>query len=164
MSKCPCGSKLSIEECCDRYIRSGKKPETAEQLMRARYTAHTLADIGFIVRSHHPASRSDIDEPSTAKWARESEWLGLEILNVEGGQSEDKQAKIEFIARYRDSSSTRHDHAEIAIFEKHNNDWYFKDAEMPKVRQFVRETPKQGRNEPCSCGSGKKFKKCCGAN
>ena len=28
---------------------------------------------------------------------------------------------------------------------------------------YVRDTPKVGRNEPCSCGSGKKFKKCCGA-
>lgn len=25
------------------------------------------------------------------------------------------------------------------------------------------DTPKQGRNEPCSCDSGKKYKKCCGA-
>ncbi len=28
---------------------------------------------------------------------------------------------------------------------------------------YVRETPKVGRNEPCPCGSGKKFKKCHGA-
>ncbi|MDP2882952.1 MAG: DUF1186 domain-containing protein [Azonexus sp.] len=28
---------------------------------------------------------------------------------------------------------------------------------------FVREAPKLGRNDPCSCGSGKKYKKCCGA-
>ena len=27
-----------------------------------------------------------------------------------------------------------------------------------------RRTTKVGRNEPCSCGSGKKFKKCCGVN
>ena len=26
---------------------------------------------------------------------------------------------------------------------------------------FARETPKVGRNDPCPCGSGKKFKKCC---
>ena len=26
----------------------------------------------------------------------------------------------------------------------------------------IRETAKIGRNDPCSCGSGKKFKKCCG--
>ncbi len=29
---------------------------------------------------------------------------------------------------------------------------------------YVREQPKVGRNDPCPCGSGKKFKKCCGAN
>ena len=28
--------------------------------------------------------------------------------------------------------------------------------------QFKRTTPKTGRNEPCPCGSGKKYKKCCG--
>ena len=27
---------------------------------------------------------------------------------------------------------------------------------------FVRDTPKVGRNDPCPCGSGKKYKKCCG--
>ena len=31
----------------------------------------------------------------------------------------------------------------------------------PPLRHEVR---KIGRNEPCTCGSGKKFKKCCGAN
>ncbi len=30
------------------------------------------------------------------------------------------------------------------------------------VQPFVRTAPKVGRNEPCLCGSGKKFKKCCG--
>ncbi len=32
------------------------------------------------------------------------------------------------------------------------------------VRTVRRETPKVGRNDPCPCGSGKKYKKCCGAN
>jgi uncharacterized protein YecA (UPF0149 family) len=35
-------------------------------------------------------------------------------------------------------------------------------ASMPKV-PFVREEPRVGRNDPCTCGSGKKYKKCCGA-
>lgn len=30
------------------------------------------------------------------------------------------------------------------------------------VRQYEREEPKVGRNDPCPCGSGKKYKKCCG--
>lgn len=31
-----------------------------------------------------------------------------------------------------------------------------------KVETFRREAPKVGRNDPCPCGSGKKFKRCCG--
>jgi preprotein translocase subunit SecA len=31
-----------------------------------------------------------------------------------------------------------------------------------RLGPVVREAPKVGRNEPCPCGSGKKFKKCCG--
>ena len=31
----------------------------------------------------------------------------------------------------------------------------------PKPDTFRRGEPKIGRNEPCPCGSGKKFKKCC---
>jgi preprotein translocase subunit SecA len=31
-----------------------------------------------------------------------------------------------------------------------------------KVETFRREGPKIGRNDPCPCGSGKKYKKCCG--
>jgi preprotein translocase subunit SecA len=33
-----------------------------------------------------------------------------------------------------------------------------------KVKQIVRETAKVGRNDPCPCGSGKKYKKCHGVN
>jgi len=32
------------------------------------------------------------------------------------------------------------------------------------VKEPVRKTGKVGRNDPCPCGSGKKYKKCCGAN
>jgi len=32
----------------------------------------------------------------------------------------------------------------------------------PALKPIVRQTPKIGRNDPCSCGSKKKFKKCCG--
>jgi len=35
-------------------------------------------------------------------------------------------------------------------------------ASNESLRPFKRELPKVGRNEPCPCGSGKKYKKCCG--
>ena len=33
----------------------------------------------------------------------------------------------------------------------------------PRPEPVRREAPKVGRNDPCPCGSGKKFKQCCGA-
>ena len=39
-----------------------------------------------------------------------------------------------------------------------------KQGEGARVKQIVREAPKVGRNDACPCGSGKKYKKCCGAN
>ncbi len=39
------------------------------------------------------------------------------------------------------------------------------DGSQPKVKKpVVNKTAKIGRNDPCPCGSGKKYKKCCGAN
>ncbi|MCS7033471.1 MAG: SEC-C metal-binding domain-containing protein [Phycisphaerae bacterium] len=37
-------------------------------------------------------------------------------------------------------------------------------GEAARPRTIVRETPRVGRNDPCPCGSGKKYKKCCGVN
>jgi preprotein translocase subunit SecA len=37
-------------------------------------------------------------------------------------------------------------------------------GDMQTVQQVVRSGEKIGRNDPCPCGSGKKYKKCCGAN
>ena len=162
MSTCPCGTGEPLEACCGRFIDGSARPERAEELMRARYTAHTTGEMDFILATHHPATRSGIDENATASWASESEWLGLDILDVEGGGPDDETGRVEFTARYRDSARKRHVHHELGVFERYHGQWYFRDAEMPAVGQFRREVPKQGRNEPCACGSGRKFKKCCG--
>ncbi len=37
-------------------------------------------------------------------------------------------------------------------------------GEVQKVQTIVRDLPRVGRNDPCPCGSGKKFKRCCGRN
>ncbi len=161
MTLCPCGSSSAYADCCQPLIDGQRAAENAEELIRARYTAHTVANMGFILKTHHPSSRTDIDEVATGKWARESEWLGLNIIDID--ESEKNTTRIEFTASYRDVNKERHTHHELGIFEKYNGQWFFKDAEVPEVRQFRRTAPKQGRNDPCACGSGKKYKKCCGA-
>ncbi len=42
------------------------------------------------------------------------------------------------------------------------DDFLWDDWQPPVSQTYVRETPKIGRNDPCPCGSGKKYKKCCG--
>ncbi len=102
MSSCPCGSGAEFSLCCGPIIDGAKAASTAQQLMRARYTAHTLANMAFILKTHHPAKRTDIDEDATAQWAKESEWLGLEIIDVEGGSEND----VTPITRWRFSKNT----------------------------------------------------------
>ncbi len=161
MIDCPCESGNSYNTCCQPFIEGKADPKYAEQLMRARYTAHTIANIAYIIDTHHPDTQSEIDASTTKKWAEESTWLGIKILNVNEGLSEDQSGEIEFIATYRDATSKRQTHHEISLFEKIDSKWFFKDASAPKITQFKRERPKIGRNDLCYCGSGKKFKKCC---
>jgi len=35
--------------------------------------------------------------------------------------------------------------------------------DVPETKTVKHEGSKTGRNDPCPCGSGKKYKKCCGA-
>ena len=160
--KCPCGLDSEYQSCCEPLINGSVKPERAEQLMRARYTAHTLANIDYIVTTHHPHKRDDVDTEQTRAWAEKSEWLAFAINAVDAGGPDDDTGHIEFTASYRDPRGTRHVHHELSEFRKLDGEWYFYDAKMPNIAQFRREQSKVGRNDPCFCGSGKKYKKCCG--
>ena len=61
---------------------------------------------------------------------------------------------------------------ESSRFYKVNGRWVYsrKNSTLPpisvsplaKTKTFVRGEVKVGRNDPCPCGSGKKYKKCCG--
>lgn len=79
---------------------------------------------------------------------------------MEGGGEDDTKGMVEFVARYRKNSQA-FDHHEIAEFVKEDDRWYFKDGHAPQPMQAIRNGPKIGRNDPCPCGSGKKYKKCC---
>ena len=163
MSQCPCNSGIEFSDCCAPYLKGKKKPQTALALIRSRYTAHTFANIDYIQTTHHPAHRHEIDVKSTREWAENSEWLSLEILSSTDGGENDESGTVEFIAKFNDAKGNLVNHHEVSLFAKSEGEWYFVDAEAPKVKQVRRDVPKIGRNDPCTCGSGKKFKKCCGA-
>jgi SEC-C motif-containing protein len=103
--------------------------------------------------------RDDID-----MWSRESEWGGLELIDTFRGGPKDDEGVVEFMAWYTPSDEDEEvEHHERAYFERHDGRWYFVRGEDPRQEPIRREAPKVGRNDPCPCGSGKKYKKCCGA-
>lgn len=160
-TNCPCGSGNTFTDCCEPFISGSKKADTPEILMRSRYTAFAHQSMPYLLETLHPSSRNDYDEAGSKKWASEAEWQQLEIVNVAKSESHANRETVEFKAHYK-RDGNRVIHHEIAEFRKTDDTWYFFDGKMASIGQVKRETPKVGRNEPCPCGSGKKFKKCCG--
>ena len=160
---CACGNPGSVETCCGPLIEGSRSPETAEELMRARYTAFTLEKIDYLMDTNHPSTRDERERENLAIWARESEWLGLEIVHTEAGGPEDATGEVEFVARYKAPKSGEVRHHEVARFSRVDGRWMLSGSDLVKPRPVTREAPKVGRNDPCPCHSGKKYKKCCGA-
>ena len=159
--KCYCGSKEEFSNCCQPIIADATKAETAEQTMRARYSAFATGSMDFIAATHYPKNFDKTEHESNIEWAKNSKWLGLKIVDTKKGGPEDEKGLVEFQARYI-SDGEEEVHSEVAKFKKENGQWYFVDGHAPERGTLVREEPKVGRNDPCPCGSGKKYKKCCG--
>ncbi|MGE5410977.1 MAG: YchJ family protein [Clostridiales bacterium] len=158
---CPCGSGKNYSECCEPFIKGQKTVQKAEELMRARYSAYAMHEIDYILDTNHPEKRDEVDRESVTKWSSESEWLGFKILNCSKGEPEDTEGEIEFVASYI-QKSIKQDHHELSTFKKLDDTWYFYDGKLVSQKPIVRIGEKIGRNDPCTCGSGKKFKNCCG--
>ena len=159
MTLCPCGSKHDYAECCEPYILGTKQPPTAEALMRSRYTAYTMHVIDYIMETC--VNEGDrIDYKQTKEWSEKSDWLGLNIISVNQGGPIDTEGTVEFEAHY-ERDRLKDIHHEKARFIKKDGKWFYKDGDLvPKT--VIRTGPKVGRNDPCPCGSGRKYKQCCG--
>jgi SEC-C motif domain protein len=160
---CPCGSGLAHEACCQPIIADPTQAATAEALMRARYTAYTLVETDFLLESLHPDHRQEHDAEGVRTWAADSQWHGLEILATDQGGPDDETGTVEFACEYTHAEERRRHHEE-ASFARQGGRWYFVEGEVVRARPFVRSEPKHGRNDPCPCGSGRKYKKCCAMN
>jgi SEC-C motif-containing protein len=160
MKQCPCGSGLDYSGCCEPYITGAKDAPTAEALMRSRYSAYAEHAVDYIVSTCDREGRDAIDVRQTRNWSERSRWLGLKILEVDKGGPQDQEGIVEFEASY-EQDGLRDIHHERAKFKKKDGKWFYEEGDIvPKT--VVRTGPKVGRNDPCPCGSGKKYKHCCG--
>ena len=158
---CPCKSGKAYGECCGPVICGSAKADTAEALMRARYTSYVTGDIGFLKSSATKSVQDEFDEEASRAWSAASTWHGLEVIKTEGGGPGDDEGVVEFRALYT-ANDEFCNHHEVAKFAREGGEWKFVDGDLVGETPIVREAPKVGRNDLCPCGSGKKYKKCCG--
>ncbi len=157
---CPCGSAQTFAACCQPYL-AGKPAPTAEATMRSRYAAFVVGDYGYVERTLAPEALVDFSRADLEATAGGMEWLGLDIRQTEKGGQEDAEGIVEFTARFK-GKGEHGLHHERSQFRKVDGQWLYVDGVMNPKGQPVHVT-KIGRNDPCLCGSGKKYKKCCGA-
>jgi SEC-C motif domain protein len=157
---CPCGSGRLLESCCGPRHDGTAPAETAEALMRSRYSAYVRQRIDYLRQTLTPEAQAGFDPAETERWARESQWSGLSILRCEAGGPEDETGLVEFVATYQFSGRDFRHH-EISRFTRLDGRWFYVDGQQPAL--VPRTAPRIGRNDPCTCGSGRKYKKCCGS-
>ncbi|MDO8946719.1 MAG: YchJ family metal-binding protein [Desulfocapsaceae bacterium] len=153
---CPCNSDQPYVECCEPLLSGDRRASTAEALMRSRYTANVVHDVAYLLRSWHPSTRPDTIDPSTIP-----EWCGLHIVRTEKGMESDIEGVVEFKASSFIQKKPWQLH-EVSRFVKEDGQWLYVDGDIKDdALPGERRGAKIGRNDPCHCGSGNKFKKCC---
>lgn len=147
---CPCGSAQEYSLCCQPYLSGDKAAPVPSRLMRSRYCAFVMKDANYLIDTWHPSCEARAFRADIEAGFAHTEWLGLTIFEeAPGGDA--SEGFVSFVARYREQGKPGAI-IERSRFLKEHGRWYYIDGTRPEI----------GRNDPCPCGSGKKFKKCCG--
>lgn len=161
MTSCPCQSGLAFDLCCGPIL-AGRPAPTAQALMRSRYTAYGRIDIAHLERSLTPEMKSGFDPAETKRMAEATQWRGLEVIATQDGGPDDATGMVEYAARFRLNGEEQMLHERADFRRGEDGGWLYSGGIVaPPARQRIGQ--KAGRNDPCPCGSGRKFKKCCGA-
>ncbi len=147
---CPCGSALEYSLCCQRYLSGEQVAPDPSHLMRSRYSAFVSRDANYLIKTWHPSCQAETFRQEIEAGFAHTEWRGLTLFDTATGHDEN-EGFVSFVARFSEQGKPGAI-IERSRFLKEGGQWYYIDGTRP---QF-------GRNDPCPCGSGKKFKKCCG--
>ena len=123
IEKCPCGSDKDFQSCCSRIHSDLKNALSAEELMRARYSAFVKQNIEFLYNTFHPSIRRFQNKRDIEIWAKQNKWMQLEIIKS-------TPFTVEFKAHYLDAQLQLEIHHEKSTFKQLNNCFYYVDGEL----------------------------------
>lgn len=125
--------------------------------MRSRFAAFAMKNEAYLLETWDKSKR-----PPTVDFSEDVEWTRLEVLSKKKGEANDAKGVIEFKACYRQSDD-EYAVKEISRFHKEQGRWYYLDGAVKSIAKVGQQSD-TGKNAPCPCGSGKKYKRCCGKN
>lgn len=153
---CLCGSERTYHLCCQPFHEKKQRPKTAEMLMKSRFTAYAMLNKTYLLDTWVADTR-----PQEIDFSKEEvEWTRLEIVDIKKGGENDSKGIVEFKAFYR-LGEDEYVMNEISRFKKIAGKWLYMDGLVKSIKN-PKQQISEGKNAPCSCGSGKKFKRCCG--
>ncbi len=124
--ECPCGGK-SYATCCEPFHQGGIA-QTAEQLMRSRYSAYVLGLWEYVYKTWDDRTRPPLVE---LQQDSRNKWLGLEVRKH---QKEGEHATVEFVARYKVDGRAHRLH-EISRFVRQDGQWLYVDGSFPENKK-----------------------------
>lgn len=157
-TSCLCGSEIKYSLCCELFHNKESTPTTAEALMRSRFTAYANKNEAYLLETWSKSKR-----PEKIDFSKEEAiWTKLDIVKTKKGTKKDSKGIVEFKAYYtlEDEPYVMNEISRF-IKTKTTGHWRYYDGIVKSVAKANQQT-NQGKNAPCSCGSGKKFKRCCG--
>ena len=161
---CPCGSQKELAACCAPYLEGKTLPPDAESLVRSRYAAFCLEKFDYLVETTHPDFRDDLSVEALRENVAGLNWLRLDIQGTGTAPGQDGASfdTVTFSALYEREGKV-YQMGETSYFTRQNDRLYYVEGMSHRPLGYRRTAPKVGRNDPCPCGSGKKYKKCCAA-
>ena len=153
---CLCGSEIEYSLCCEPFHKKLKLPSTAEALMRSRFTAYAKQNEAYLLETWDTSTKPNIIDFSK----EQAVWTSLSIIKTKKGSEKDRKGIVEFKAYYM-LDNEAYVMNEISRFIKASGQWCYLEGLVKSV-SMVSQQSSQGKNALCSCGSGKKFKRCCG--
>lgn len=126
---CPCGRAASFAECCGPLLAGTSQAETAEALMRSRYTAYLEGAVDYLLATTAAAKRGGLDRRGLVAYCKSLRGISLRILEVCGGGPLEETGVVEFAATLRSQGRT-FVQRERSRFAREQGRWVYVDGDV----------------------------------
>ena len=124
---CPCTSKKPYDRCCGPFHAGAAAPETAELLMRSRFSAYALGKVDYLIATRPEAKRPEENREELVTYCKSVQCVGLKIVGREKGGQADDTGVVTFHASLQ-TNGRRSLHIETSTFARESGRWVYVDG------------------------------------